>query len=141
VRRDKVITLFLVFLAAAPVAGIAVWSISRTVIQLSDPCAKWGHPAGEPVHIHVGPNDPCRAPSVNSESKARAAIVAAIVPGGVLVAAILAVAGAALSRRRMMLAAGVGMLAETLVVFTIAPLTLIVGVSFLLLSRRLQPSS
>jgi hypothetical protein len=46
-----------------------------------------------------------------------------------------------LSRRRMMLAAAIGMLAETLVVFTIAPLTLIVGVSFLLLAKRLQPSS
>jgi len=141
VSRDRSITLLLAFLAAAPVAGIAVWSISRTVGQLSDPCAKWGHPAGEPVHIHLAPNDPCRALSVNNESKARAAIVAVIVPGGVLVAAILAVASAALSRRRMMLAAAIGMLAETLVVFTIAPLTLIVGVSFLLLSRRLQPGS
>jgi hypothetical protein len=52
----------------------------------------------------------------------------------------LAVAGAALSRRRLVIAAGIGMLTETLVVFTIAPLTLVVGVSFLLLSKRLQAS-
>jgi hypothetical protein len=62
------------------------------------------------------------------------------VPGGVLVAALLAVTGAALSRRRVLIAAGIGMLAETVVVFTIAPLTLVVGVSFLLLSKRLQSS-
>jgi hypothetical protein len=52
----------------------------------------------------------------------------------------LAVAGAALSHRRLVIAAGIGMLTETLVVFTIAPLTLVVGVSFLLLSKRLQAS-
>ena len=140
-HRGQLITTLLVFLAAAPVAGVALWSISRTVMQLSDPCAKWGHPPDQSLYIHIGPHDPCRERSVHSESKARAAIVAAIVPGGLLAAAMLAVTGAALSRRRMMLAAAIGMLAETLVVFTIAPLTLIVGVSFLLLAKRLQPSS
>jgi hypothetical protein len=90
------------------------------------------------VHLHVGPHDACREPSVHTESKARAAIRAAIVPGGLLLATTLAAAGAALSHRRLVIAAGIGMLIETLVVFTIAPLTLVVGVSFLLLSKRLQ---
>ena len=139
--RVQLITLLLVFVAASPVAGIAIWSISHTVIELSDPCAIWDYPPEQPVYIHVGPHDACRAPSVHTESKARAAIRAAIVPGGLLLAAMLAVAGAALSRRRVVIAAGIGMLTETLVVFTIAPLTLVVGVSFLLLSIRLQPSS
>ena len=137
----QLITLLLVFVAASPVAAIAIWSISHTVIELADPCASWDYPPGQPVYMHVGPHDACREPSVHVESKARAAIRAAIVPGGVLLSAILGVAGAALFRRRLVIAAGVGMLAETLVVFTIAPLTLVVGVSFLLLSKRLQPSS
>jgi hypothetical protein len=140
VPRVQLITLLLVFVAASPVAAIAIWSISQTVIELSDPCASWDHPPG-PVYMHVGPHDACREPSVHTESKARAAITAAIVPGGLLLSAILAVAGAALSYRRVVIAAGIGMLTETLVVFTIAPLTLVVGVSFLLLSKRLQPSS
>jgi hypothetical protein len=78
---------------------------------------------------------------VHTESKVRAAIIAAIVPGGLLAATMLAVAGAALSRRRVMIAAGIGMLTETLVVFTVAPLTLVAGVTFLLLTKRIQPCS
>jgi hypothetical protein len=53
----------------------------------------------------------------------------------------LAIAGAAVSRRRVMIAAGIGMLIETLVVFTIAPLTLLVGLTFLLLARRIPARS
>jgi hypothetical protein len=140
VPRVQLITLLLVFVAASPVAAIAIWSLSHTMMELTDPCASWDYPPG-PVYMHVGPHDVCREPSVHTESKARAAARAAIVPGGVLLSAILAVTGAALSYRKMVIAAGIGMLTETLVVFTIAPLTLVVGVSFLLLSRRLQPSS
>jgi hypothetical protein len=139
--KVQLITLLLVFAAASPVAAIAIWSISHTVIELSDPCASWDYPPEQPVYMYVGPRDVCRETSIHTESKARAAIRAAIVSGGVLLSAILAVAGTALLRRRLVIAAGVGMLAETLVVFTIAPLTLVVGVSFLLLSKRLQPSS
>ena len=140
VPRVQLITLLLVFVAASPVAGIAIWSISHTVIELSDPCANWDYPPGQPVYMHVGPHDACREPSVHTESKARAAMRTAIVPGGLLLATMLAVAGAAFSYRRLVIAAGIGMLIETLVVFTIAPLTLVVGVSFLLLSKRLQAS-
>ena len=138
--RAQLITLLLMFVAASPVASIAIWSIGHTAIELSDPCARWDHPPGQPVYMPVGPHDTCRQLSTHTESKARAAIRAAIVPGGLLLAAMLAVAGAALSHRRLVIAAGIGMLTETLVVFTIAPLTLVVGVSFLLLSKRLQAS-
>jgi hypothetical protein len=141
VPRVQLITLLLVFVAASPVAAIAIWSISHTVIELSDPCASWDYPLEQPVHTQVGPHDACRVRSVHTGSKARAAIRAAIVPGGLLLSAMLAVTGAVLSRRRVVITAGIGMLTETLVVFSIAPLTLVVGVSFLLLSRRLQPSS
>jgi hypothetical protein len=140
VPRVQLITLLLVCLAASPVAIIAVWSIRHAVIEFADPCTVWDYPPEQPVQVHIGPHDACRSRSVHTESKALAAITAAIVPGGVLLAALLAVAGAALSRRRVLIAAGIGMLAETIVVFSIAPLTLVAGVSFLLLSKRLQSS-
>ena len=139
--RVQRITALLVVLAAAPVAAIAAWSISQVVIQLSDPCATWDYPSEPSVHLEVGPHDVCRARSVHTESRSRAAIRTAIVPGGLLVASVLAVAGAVLLRRRVVIAAGIGMLAETLAVFSIFPLTLLAGVSILLLSKRLRPSS
>jgi len=73
-----------------------------------------------------------------SREKAQALILAAVVPGGLLAFALLAVAGAALSRRRLVISGAIGILAETIVVFTIAPLTLIIGVSLLFLSRRVH---
>ena len=139
--RVQRITVLLVLLAAAPIAAIAVWSISHTMIELSDPCAAWDNPPEQPMHAQIGPHDACRARSIHAESRNRAAIITAIVPGGLLVAAMLAIAGAVLSRRRVLIAAGIGMLAETLVAFTIAPLTLVAGVSILLLSKRLRPSA
>jgi hypothetical protein len=136
--KAQVVTIVLAFLAAAPAAGICIWSIGKTVMELADPCATWDYPADRPVYLHVGPHDVCREPSVHVESRASAIARSAIFPGGVLTAAILAVAGAALLRRRWMIAAGVGMLLETIVVFTIAPLTLVAGVSFLLLANRVR---
>jgi len=141
VPRVQRITVLLVVLAAAPVAAIAIWSISHTVIELSDPCATWDDPREQPMHAEIGPRDTCRARSVHAESRSGAALKTAIVPGGLLVAAMVAMAGAVLSRRRVLMAAGIGMLAETLAAFTIAPLILVSGVSILLLSKRLQPSS
>ncbi|MGO9255075.1 MAG: hypothetical protein ACLQU1_02050 [Bryobacteraceae bacterium] len=44
--------------------------------------------------------------------------------------------GLAVSRRRLILTAAFLMLAETLVVFSIAPLTLIAGLGLLFLGRR-----
>jgi hypothetical protein len=134
--RAQLIRILLVFLVTTPVAAIALWSTTHTVIELTDPCATWDYPPNQPIYVHVGPHDVCRAPSVHPESRARAATRAALAPGVLLAAAILAMAGAVLSRRRMMIASGIAMLLETLVVFTIAPLTLLAGVSILLLSNR-----
>ena len=85
----------------------------------------------------IGPHDPCRAVTVNPGSRAGEALVAAAAPGGLLAFAALAITGAARSRRRLVLA-GAGMLAETVVVFTIAPLTLAAGLVLLLIAWR-QP--
>jgi hypothetical protein len=73
---------------------------------------------------------------VHGESKRRAATVCALIPGGVLLSAVLGMIGLAVSRRRLILAGACLMLAETLVVFTIAPLTLIAGLGFLFLAQR-----
>jgi hypothetical protein len=54
----------------------------------------------------------------------------------VLLAAALGIIGVAISRRPLILAGAFLMLAETLVVFTIAPLTLIAGLGSLFLARR-----
>jgi hypothetical protein len=140
-QRVQLTTLLLALVAATPVAGIALWSIGHTAMELADPCATWDYPPQQPVSIQVGPHDPCRGQSAHMESKGRAVLTAALVPGGLLVAAILAVAGAAASRRRLMVAAGIGMLIETLVVFTIAPLTLLAGIGVILLARRVPANA
>ena len=139
-RRVPLITMLLVFAAAAPLAGIALWPLSRTAAELADPRASWDYPPGEAVPIHAGPHDACRARTAHMQSKGRAVLRAALMPGGLLVAAILAIGGAAAARQRLLLAAGIGILIETLVVFTMAPLTLLAGVGLILLSRRLPAS-
>ena len=139
--RTGLITLLLAFAAAAPAAGVALWSIGNTIRELSDPCARWDHAADQPVYVHVAANDVCRSRAVHTESRLRASLRAAIVPGGLLVSAMLAIAGCALSRRRLLMAGGIGMLAESLVVFTIAPLTVVAGAAFLLLMGRVPATS
>ena len=130
-RGSRLMALLLTTVVASPLIAITLWSIGRTVRELSNPCIAWGQSGG----LRVGPHDPCREKGSNPGSKAGAALLAALVPGGVLTAAILAVVGAASSRPRLMLVAAAAMLLETLVVFTIAPLTLIAGLSFLFLAR------
>jgi len=120
--------------AVSPLAAVAVWSIHRSAVEIADPCARWQSPVNAAAAI--GPHDVCRAVSIHADSKAHVAAVAALVPGVLLAAAMLAIAGAVRSRRKMMLAAAIAMLAETLVVFTVAPLTLAAGVSVLLLAKR-----
>jgi len=73
---------------------------------------------------------------MQGESKLRSATMCALMPGGVLLSAVLGMIGLAISRRRLILAGAFLMLAETLVVFTIAPLTLIAGLGFLFLAQR-----
>ncbi len=121
---------------SAPPAGVAIWSIDRTVSQMSDPCAHWDGSGSHSLSAYLRPGDPCKAITVRGESRLRAATVCALVPGGVLLAAVLGIIGVAVSRRRLIFAGAFLMLAETLVVGTIAPLTLIAGLSSLFLARR-----
>lgn len=132
----KRVALVLSIFAAAPIGAVAIWSIHRTAQRLADPCAIWG---SAQMSAAIGPHDPCRAVTVNPGSRAGEALVAAAAPGGLLAFAALAITGAARSRRRRVLAGAIGMLAETVVVFTIAPLTLAAGLVLLLIAWR-QPA-
>src|SRR6266700_4972725 len=101
-RGIRLSALMLTGIAASPVMAIALWSLGRTMMELSNPCITWGHPQGEPMSMHVGPHDPCRGRGTNTLTKPQAALLAAFVPGGLLAAALLAIAGAASSRPRLM---------------------------------------
>jgi hypothetical protein len=140
-RGSRLMVLLLTSVVASPLIAITLWSIGKTVKDLSNPCITWGYPEGEPVYMHVGPHDPCRQGGGNSLTRADAVLLATFAPGGVLAAALLGIAGAASRRRRLMLAGGIVLLLETMVVFTIAPLTLIAGLSFIFLApKRTFPS-
>jgi hypothetical protein len=137
VRRVSPIAALLIVISSAP-AAVAVWSIGYTLSQVSDPCVHWnggGGPAQQ-WSASLGPNDPCRSMTMHGESKLRAVAICALVPGGVLLSAVLGMIGVAVSRRPLILAGACLMLAETFVVFTIAPLTLIAGLAFLFLAQR-----
>jgi hypothetical protein len=133
VRRVSSI-LILAVIVSAPVAAIAVWSITHTVSQMFDPCVRWEPGASSrsgSMSASIGPNDVCRSVTMNGESKLRAVTTAALVPGVVLLSTLLATIGVALRRGWLILVAAVLMLAETPVVFTIAPLTFITGLLYL----------
>lgn len=135
VSRNAVL---LAVIFSTPPAAVAVWSIGSTLSQLSNPCARWdgGEGPARNWSASLGPNDPCRSLTRHGESKLRAVTICALVPGGVLLSAVLGVIGAAVSRRPLILAGALLMLAETFVVFTIAPLTLIAGLAFVYLAHR-----
>jgi hypothetical protein len=121
---------------SGPPAGVAIWSIGSTVSQMSNPCVRWDDVVSHQLSVTLRPGDPCGSITVEGESRLRAATICALIPGGVLLGAALGIIGVAVSRRPLILASAFLMLAETLVVFTIAPLTLIAGLGSLYLARR-----
>jgi hypothetical protein len=132
--KSRAVVLLLTVMAVSPVAAIALWSIGRTAKDLADPCATWDLPNG--AGMRVAPDDPCRAKSGHSESKADAVLRAAICPGVLLAASILAIAGAASSRPRLMWMGAIAMLLETAIAFSIWPLTLIAVPGIIFLAGR-----
>jgi hypothetical protein len=121
---------------SGPPASVAIWAIDSTVSQMSDPCVRWDDNGTHQLSASVRPGDLCASITAVGESRLRAATICALIPGGVLLGAALGIIGVAASRRRLILAGAFLMLAETLVVFTIAPLTLIAGLGSLFLARR-----
>ena len=130
--------LILAVIVSAPVAAVAVWSVTRTVSQMLDPCVRWepGASGSGSMSASIGPNDVCRSVTMNGESKLRAVTTAALVPGVLLLSTLLATTGVARARRWLIFVAAGLMLAETPVVFTIAPLTLITGLLYLFFASR-----
>src|SRR5579864_7529629 len=116
-------------IVSAPVAAVAVWSITHTVSDMLDPCTRWEPGASGrsgSMSASIGPNDVCRSVTVHGGSKLRAVTTAALVPGVLLLSTLLAIAGVALRRGWLIFFAAALMLAETpVLVFSIAPLTLI----------------
>jgi hypothetical protein len=140
VRRVSSI-LILAIIVSAPAAAIAVWSITRTVSQIFDPCVRWEPSANSgsgSMSASIGPNDVCRSVTINGESKLRAITVSALVPGIVLLSTLLAMIGVARACRWLIFVAAALMLAETPVIFTIAPLTLCTGLLYLFFASRAQ---
>jgi hypothetical protein len=128
-------------IVSAPVAAVAVWSITHTVSQMFDPCVRWEPGASSrsgSMSASIGPNDVCRSVTMNGESKLRAVTTTALVPGVLLLSTLLAITGAARAHRWLVFVAAVLMLAETPVVFTIAPLTFITGLLYLFFGIRVK---
>ncbi|MCU1272867.1 MAG: hypothetical protein JWO48_298 [Bryobacterales bacterium] len=145
VFRVSRIRLLLTIIVSAPAAFISVWSITRTLSQMFDPCVRWESSGGisGTLSDSIGPNDVCKSLTVHGESKFRVGTVGALVPGVVLVSTLLATIGVAVSRRWLIFVGAILMLAETSVVLSIAPLTLITGLLYLLVAkwvpRTVQP--
>jgi hypothetical protein len=58
VSKSEIIRITLVCLLAAPLAGIALWSIGHTASDLFDPCATWDSEPDRPVSVRIGPMTP-----------------------------------------------------------------------------------
>ena len=135
--RVSRIRVLLTIIVSAPTALISGWSITRTLSQMVDPCVRWEGSGGTSgtLSASIGPNDVCKSVTVNGESKLRAGAVSALVPGVVLVSTVLAMIGVAVSHRWLIVVGAILMLAETPVVFSMAPLTLISGLLYLLVAK------
>jgi hypothetical protein len=136
VRRVSAI-LILAAIVSVPSAAIAVWSISRTFLDMLDPSVRWEPSTGVSGSfsgsLSVGPNQIRR---VYGESKLVAITRTALVPGVVLLSTLLATIGVGLGRRWMVFVAAAMMLAEEPVTFSIAPLTLATGLLYLSFANR-----
>jgi hypothetical protein len=134
VRRVSSI-LILAVIVSAPTSAIAVWSITHTVLDIVDPSVRWD-PSTSTSGSFSGSVAIGRTVKVIGESKLRAITVSALVPGVVLVSTLLATIGVAVARRWLIVIAAVLMIAETAVVFSIAPLTLATGLLYLFFASR-----
>lgn len=118
-----------------PTAGLTFRAVAITAWQMFDPCVHWDGSGSASISASIGPNDACRAVTVNGESRLRAVTMTALIPGGVLLSTVLAAIGVVRSRRWLIFAAALLMFAETPFVFTIAPLTFLSGVAYLILAN------
>jgi hypothetical protein len=108
---------------------IAASSIIRTFSDMHNPCVQWVRPGTGETIVSVAPEG-CSGVTVHGQTRLQASVMAIVIPGGLLASIALFWAGIARSRQRLITTGAVLMLAETLVVFTIFPLTLLTGIAF-----------
>lgn len=120
----------LVVWAAAPVLVLALVAIGEESFQLANPCVIWG--AAETGSFVRAPHDPCSERTVTSETKKRAGIRMAVVPGGILLGSVLGVLGTTRKNWKLSFIAGILLLLEAMaLVFTLWPLSLLASAAFL----------
>jgi hypothetical protein len=131
-------------IGAAP-AGLLVAALSvRSVHRFFDPCLQWGvgalNDSGNVtayVVLPPGGQGPCaKSISTTPETKAQALTLLVLVNGGILIGSALGVVGALRSLPWLSVFAAAIMFCESIVVFSIFPLTLLAGGFFLLAARE-----
>jgi len=132
--RASRILIVLAAIVTLPTAGLALRAVTMTAWQMFDPCVRWDASGSTSGSLSSREMGGCRAVTVNGESKLRA-VTMALIPGGLLLSTVLAAIGVLRSRRWLIFAAAVLMLADTPVVFTIAPLTAVTGLLYLILAN------
>jgi hypothetical protein len=108
---------------------IAAWSILRTFSDMGNPCVQWAPVGTKERTATIAPRG-CSSITVHGQTRLQASVVSSAIPGGLLVSIALFCGGIVSGRRPLMKTAAVLMLVDTLVVFTIFPLTLLTGMTF-----------
>lgn len=116
-----------------PTAGLTFRAVAITAWQMFDPCVHWD--VGASGSLSSKEMGGCRAVTGIGESRLRAVTMTALIPGGVLLSTVLAAIGVVRSRRWPIFIAAILMFAETPLVFTIAPLTAVTGLLYLILAN------
>jgi hypothetical protein len=145
--------LTLAIAGAVPVLLIAAFSSIQMVSRLADPCMQWGvgrvdrtlsqgfregqfSAALRPPGHAIG-NDPCmRRSSGSTETKSETIRRLVTIPLGLFIASILGVAGVVSSKPLMTAAGSVILLGESIIIFSLAPVTLFAAVVLLLAARK-----
>jgi hypothetical protein len=128
-RASRIVGVLAV-IVTLPTAGLALRAVAITAWQLFDPCVRW-----DANNSSIGPNAACRTVTGIGESRLRAIVMTALIPGVVLLSTVLAAIGLVRSRRWFIFVGALLMLAETPLVFTIAPLTAVTGLLYLILAN------
>lgn len=154
--------LTLAIIGAVPVLSLAIFSAIPLVSRFSDPCMQWGvgkvdrtaspgfrsgqFAAALPPPGYAMRNDPCmRRSSGSPETRDEAVWRLVTIPFGLFIASFLGIGGVVSSRPWITAAGSVILFVESIVIFSLAPLTLFAAVLLLLAARksnseRLYPS-
>jgi len=133
-RASRIVGVLAV-IVTLPTAGLALRAVAITAWQMFDPCVRWDASGSTSGSLSSRAMGGCRAVTVNGQSRLRAVTMTALVPGGLLLSTVLAAIGLVRSRRWFIFVGALLMLAETPLVFTIAPLTLITGLLYLIVAN------